>query len=57
MIPYTPMIKQGDQIWAIFCQLGYFWKLIMIFWKDAIAPKYGNIFGYFLLKQMLYIFP
>jgi hypothetical protein len=43
---------QGDQIWAIFCQLGYSWRLIAIFWKDEVAQNNGN----FLFKLIYYIF-
>ena len=39
--------------WAIF---RYFWRLIMIFWKDEVAQRNGDILGYFLLKQIYYIF-
>jgi len=28
--------------------LGFFWRLIMIFWKDEVAQNNG----YFLLKQI-----
>ncbi len=41
--------------WAIFCQLGYFWRLIMIFWKDEVAQNNGNYLGYILFKQIYYI--
>jgi hypothetical protein len=30
--------------WAIFCQLGYFWRLIMIFWKDVVAQNNVRLF-------------
>ncbi len=42
--------------WAIFRQLGYFWRLIMIFWKDEVAQINGDFLGYFLFKQIYYIF-
>jgi len=42
--------------WVIFCQLGYFWRLIMIFWIDYVAQNNGNFLGYFLFKQIYYIF-
>ncbi len=35
--------------WAIFHQLGYFWRFIVIFWKDEVAQRNGDILGYFLL--------
>ncbi len=41
---------------ALFCQLGYFWRLIFIFWKDEVAPNNGDILGYFLFKKIDYIF-
>ncbi len=41
---------------ANFSQLGYFWMLIMTFSKDKVAQINGNILGYFLLKQIYYIF-
>jgi hypothetical protein len=42
--------------WAIFHQLGYFWRHIMIFWKEEVAQNYGNFLGYFMLRQIYYIF-
>jgi len=42
--------------WAIFCQLGYFWRLIMIFWKDEVAQNNGDFLSYFLFKEIYYIF-
>jgi len=45
-----------DQIWLFSAKLGYFWRFIMIFWKDEVAQNNGEIFGYFLLKQIYYIF-
>ncbi len=47
---------QGDQIGRFFCQLGYFWRLIMIFWKDEVAQNNGDFLGKFLLKEIYYIF-
>jgi hypothetical protein len=41
---------------GIFHQLGYFWRLIMIFWKDEVAQRNGDILGYFLHKHIFYIF-
>ncbi len=52
---YGPTHDQGDQI-GDFGQLGYFWKLIMIIWKDEVAQRNGNILGYFLLRRIYYIF-
>jgi hypothetical protein len=46
----------GWSDWAIFHQLGYIWRLIIIFWKDEVAPSNDIILGYFLLKQIYYIF-
>jgi hypothetical protein len=40
-----------------FCQLGYFWKLIMIFFKDEFAQRYGDTLGYFLAKQIYKCLP
>jgi hypothetical protein len=40
----------------MFCQLGYFWRLIVIFWKDEVAQSNVAILGYFLFKQIYYIF-
>ncbi len=37
-------------------QFGYFWRLIMIFLKDEVAQNNGNFWGYFLFKQIYYIF-
>jgi hypothetical protein len=51
--PYPPT---GWPDWVIFWQLGYFWRLIMIFWKDEVAQNNGNFWGYFLFKQIYYIF-
>ncbi len=42
--------------WAIFCQLGYFGRLIMISWTDEVAQNIGNFLGYFLFQQIYYIF-
>ncbi len=36
---------QGDQIGWFFCQLGYFWRLIMIFWTDEVAIRNFWHFG------------
>ncbi len=41
--------------WAIFHQLGYFWRLVMLFWKDEVAQIYGDILVSFLFKQIFYI--
>ncbi len=40
----------------MFCQLGYFKRLIMISWKDEVAQNNGDFLGYFLLKPIYYIF-
>jgi hypothetical protein len=52
----SPRLYPGWQDWVIFHQLGYFWKLIVIFWKDEVAQNNGNFLGYFLFKQIYYIF-
>jgi len=39
-----------------FCLLGYFWGLIMIFWNDEVAQNNGVFLGYFVIKQIYYIF-
>jgi hypothetical protein len=31
-----------DQIWLFSAKLGYFWRLIMIFWKDEVAQRNGK---------------
>jgi hypothetical protein len=41
--------------WAFFCQLGYFWKLIVSSWNDEVTQRNGDILGYFLIKQIFYI--
>ncbi len=46
---------QGDQIGWFFCQLGYFWMPIVPVWKDEVAQRNGDILGYLLLKQLLYV--
>ncbi len=50
------MTKNIESDWAIFYQLGYFWRLIMIFWKDEVAQNnayfLGYFLGYFLFKQI-----
>ncbi len=38
---------------TIFHQLGYFWKLIVIFRKYEVAKRKSNILGYFLPKQFV----
>ncbi len=53
---FTVYVAAGWQDWAIFRQLGYFWRLIMIIWKDEVAQRNGDILGYFLFKQINYIF-
>ncbi len=50
------MSQSGWPDWVIFCQLGYFWRLIMMFWKDEVAQNNGNFFGNFLFKQIHYFF-
>ncbi len=42
--------------WTIFHQLGYFLRLIMIFCKDEVAKNNGDFLGFFLYKQIYYIF-
>ncbi len=37
---------------AIFCQFGYFWRLIIIFWKNVVAQNNGDFLGYLLFKQI-----
>ncbi len=49
-------LQTGWPDWVIFHQLGYFWKLIMIFWKDEVAQNNSDFLGYFLFKQIYYIF-
>ncbi len=39
-----------------FFQLGYFWRPIMIFWKDEVAQNNGDFLGNFLFQQIYYIF-
>jgi hypothetical protein len=46
----------GRPDWPIFCQSGYFWRLIVIFWKDKVAERNGDTLSYFLFKQINYIF-
>jgi hypothetical protein len=46
----------GSPDWAIFHQLDYFWRVIMIFREDEVAQNNGNFWGYFLFKQIYYIF-
>ncbi len=46
----------GRPDWAIFCQLRYFWRVIKIFWKGEVAQNNVNVLGYFLFKQIYYIF-
>ncbi len=46
---------QGDQIGKIL-PIGYFWRLIMIFWKDEVGQNNGDFLSYFLFKQIYYIF-
>ncbi len=50
------MSESGWPDWAIFRQLGYFWRLIIIFWKDEVAQNNSNLWGYFLLMQIYHIF-
>ncbi len=40
----------------MFCQLGYFVRVIMIFWKNEVAQNDGDFLGYILFKQIYYIF-
>jgi hypothetical protein len=49
-------LSPGRPDWAIFHQLGYFWKLIVIFWKDEAAQSNSDILGYFLLGQIVLYF-
>jgi len=48
-------LSPGWPDWANLGQFGYFWRLIMIFWKDKVDQSDGNILGYFL-KQIYYNF-
>ncbi len=48
---------QGDQIGRFFPQLGYFWRFIVILWKDEVAQSKGNFLGYILFKKILLHFP
>jgi hypothetical protein len=50
------MSQTGWPDWAIFCQMGYFWKLNAIYWKDEVAQNSGDFLDYFLVKQIYYIF-
>ncbi len=47
---------QGDQNGQFFHTLGYFWRLIMVFWKDEVAQSNDNSLGYSLFKHIYYIF-
>jgi hypothetical protein len=38
--------------WVIFLQLGYFWRPIMIFWKEEVAQSNEDILGKFLFEQV-----
>ncbi len=40
---------------SIFCQFGYFLKLVVIFWKEEIVTQNGDILDYFLLQLFLCI--
>jgi len=42
-------VIQGDQIGRLFCQIGYFWMLIMILWKDDVAQRIGIWLHFWLL--------
>jgi hypothetical protein len=53
---HKKIFSVGWPDWAIFHQLGYFWRLIMIFWEDEVAQYNGDFLGYFLFKQIYYIF-
>jgi hypothetical protein len=33
--------------------LGYFWRFIVIFWKDEVAQRNGEILGNFLLGKFI----
>jgi hypothetical protein len=55
-MPTNVPTRHGDQKWAIIHQLGYFWRLVMIFSKDEEAQNNEDILGDFLLKQIYYIF-
>jgi hypothetical protein len=55
-VPLSLALLAGWPDWVIFHQLGYFWRLIIIFWKDKVAQNNGVILGYFLFKQIYYIF-
>ncbi len=35
------------------CRMGYLWKKLCDFLEDQIAQRNCNIFGYFLLKQLV----
>jgi hypothetical protein len=48
----TAVLRPGWPDLAIFCQSGYFWRLIMIFWKDEAAKNNVYFLGYFLFKKI-----
>ncbi len=52
----------GCSIYFRVTRLGYFLSIglllaaYMIFWKDEVAQNNGDIWGYFMFKQIYYIF-
>jgi hypothetical protein len=52
----SPSLAPGWPDLAIFHQLGFVWKLIIIFWKDEVAQRNGDILGYFWRMQIHYTF-
>jgi hypothetical protein len=46
-------VETGWPDWAIFLPIGLH---LEAFWKDEVAQNNGDIVGYFLFKQIYYIF-
>ncbi len=56
--PSLIFYKDRDRVTKLgsFIKIGLLFKLTVIFWKDEVSPKNGNIFGYFSFNQFFYIF-
>jgi hypothetical protein len=51
-----PHCEQGDQIGRFFLPIGLLMEAHYVFWKDKAAQNNGDFLGYFLFRQIYYIY-
>jgi hypothetical protein len=47
------MSQTGWPDWVIFWEMGYFWRLTVIYWKDEVAQISGDFLATFCLSKFI----